>query len=86
MSSSVVYAVQAADAAAASEGAKRVFDLAAERKLHLALIELPAEFVQSFMPALEANADTVTCLRSVLMKWEHRDWLDRIMAILDDVV
>ncbi len=82
----VVYAVQAADAAAASEGAKRVFDLAAERKLHLALIELPSEFVQSFMPALEANAGTVTCLRSVLMKWEHRDWLDRITAILEDVV
>lgn len=82
----VVYAVQAADARAASEGAKRVFDLAAERKLHLALIELPSEFVQSFMPALEANAGTVTCLRSVLMKWEHRDWLDRITAILEDVV
>ena len=38
------------------------------------------------MPELEANADTVTCLRSVLMKPEHRDWLDKITAILEDVV
>ena len=82
----VVYAVKAADAVAASKGAKRVFDLAAERNLHLALIELPSEFVQSFMPELKANADTVICLRSVLMKPEHRDWLDRITAILEDVV
>ncbi len=82
----VVYAVKAADAAAASEGAKRVFDLAATRNLHLALIELPFGFVRSYLPELEANADTVTCLRSVLMKPEHRDWLDRITAILEDVV
>ena len=82
----VVFAVKAADAAAAGERAKRVFDLAAERNLHLALIELPTEFVRSYMPELEANADTVTCLRSVLMKPEHRDWLDRITAILEDVV
>jgi glutamate/tyrosine decarboxylase-like PLP-dependent enzyme len=82
----VVYAVKAADAAAAGVRAKRVFDLAAERNLHLALIELPSEFVRSYMPKLEANTDTVTCLRSVLMKPEHRDWLDRITAILEDVV
>jgi hypothetical protein len=27
--------------------------------------------------------ETVTCLRSVLMKPEHREWLDRILAIID---
>lgn len=82
----VVFAVKAADAAAAGERAKRVFDLAAERNLHLALIELPFEFLRFYMPELEANAETVTCLRSVLMKPEHRDWLDRITAILEAVV
>jgi hypothetical protein len=30
-----------------------------------------------------ADQETVTCLRSVLMKPEHLEWLDRILAILD---
>ena len=28
--------------------------------------------------------DTITCLRSVLMKPEHLDWIDRIWALLDE--
>jgi len=47
--------------------------------LHLALVELPLAW---FEPA--AGVDTagpsglVTCLRSVLMKPEHLEWMDRI--------
>ena len=48
-----------------------------------AMIELPVELVSRFAPGLEANAETVTCLRSVLMKPEHADWLDQIMTILE---
>jgi len=80
----VVYAVNAIDAVEASSRARRVFELAAKKELHLALIELPVELVQAYVPDLEANADTVTCLRSVLMKPEHLDWLDRLVEILDD--
>ena len=29
------------------------------------------------------DRETITCLRSVLMKPEHREWLDRIWSILD---
>jgi len=79
----VVYAVDATDAVEASGRARRVFELAAKKDLHLALIELPVELVQAYVPDLEANADTVTCLRSVLMKPEHLDWLDRLVGILD---
>ena len=32
---------------------------------------------------MERDADTVTCLRSVLMKPEHSEWLDHIWGILD---
>jgi len=56
---------------------------AAENDLHLAMIELPVALVQRYVPTLEANADTITCLRSVLMKPEHGDWLDAIMEILE---
>ena len=80
----VVYAVNAADAKTASEKARRVFSFAAEQDLHLAMIELPVALVRRSIPALNANADTVTCLRSVLMKPEHRAWLDPIMTILED--
>lgn len=78
----VVYAVNADDAATSGQLARQTFDEAAARELHLALIELPVELVRVYLPDLEANAETVTCLRSVLMKPEQVDWLDRIMALL----
>lgn len=81
----VVYAVTATDAVRASDAARNVFTQAAERDLHLALIELPTSLVGRYMPNLEQNADTVACLRSVLMKPEHLDWLDPIMSILESV-
>ena len=79
----VVYFPSAADAASVSELSRHVFAEAARNNLHLAMIELPIELVQKYAPTLEANADTVTCLRSVLMKPEHAEWLDSIMDILE---
>ena len=81
----VVYAVKAADAVSASKRARLVFELAARQDLHLAMIELPVKLVRAYAPGLDANAKTVTCLRSVLMKPEHRDWLDDIVSTLDAV-
>jgi glutamate/tyrosine decarboxylase-like PLP-dependent enzyme len=80
----VVYAVNAADAATASRRAREVFEWAAEQDLHLALIDLPAPIVSHYRPELELNRDTVTCLRSCLMKPEHLDWVDDICATLDN--
>ncbi|MDR3734234.1 MAG: aminotransferase class I/II-fold pyridoxal phosphate-dependent enzyme [Acidobacteriaceae bacterium] len=77
----VVWAVRAADAAASSAAAHRVFTAAAEKGLHLALADLPIEFFPAgTWPA--ASQSTVTCLRSVLMKPEHLDWLDHIWFLL----
>ena len=58
--------------------------LAAKKELHPAMVELPVDFVCSCLPELDTNAETVTCLRSVLMKPEHRDWLNRIVSILEE--
>lgn len=82
----VVYAVDAPDTATASARAKQLFRLAAEANLHLALIELPSEMLNVYAPAIGANTDTVTCLRSVLMKPEHEAWLEPIMEILEACV
>jgi len=80
----VVYTAIASNAEDSSGRARRIFSAAAENDLHLALIELPVELVQARLPKLQADTQTVTGLRSVLMKPEHGDWLDKIMAILDD--
>jgi len=32
---------------------------------------------------MQRDRDTIICLRSVLMKPEHRAWVDRIWSILD---
>ncbi|MGC4056157.1 MAG: pyridoxal-dependent decarboxylase [Paludibaculum sp.] len=78
----VVWAPRAATASRSSALSQRIFDLAAERQLHLALIHLPASIFQSTWPELLADQPTIVCLRSVLMKPEHEAWLDRIYEIL----
>jgi len=57
--------------------AQRIFDEAAKRNLHLALARLPGAFFGSSEPE-------VLALRSVLMKPEHEQWIDRIWQILDE--
>jgi glutamate/tyrosine decarboxylase-like PLP-dependent enzyme len=79
----IVYAVDASDSSTATDRAQKLFAKAAEHDLHLALIELPVDLVRHYAPELRANSETVTCLRSVLMKPEHCDWLERIVGILE---
>lgn len=81
----VVYGVETGDAATASANAGKVFDAAADRDLHLALVNVPSAIVASYWPDLDMNQDSVTCLRSCLMKPEHLDWIDRIAGILEEV-
>ncbi len=80
----VCYAPTADKASDSSAKARRVFELAAQKDLHLAMIELPVDLVRTYVPGLEPDVETVTCLRSVLMKPEHKDWLPQIMAILEE--
>jgi len=80
----VVWAPRAASARLASERTQRIFDAAAQHGLHLALARLPVWFFPAFNTNPSDHQETVLCLRSVLMKPEHREWLDRILAILDE--
>src|SRR5881296_3251026 len=79
----LVWAPRARRASEASQLARRIFAEAARRGLHLALAELPVEFLDLAAAGMERDRDTVTCLRSVLMKPEHRAWVDRIWELLD---
>lgn len=78
----VIWAVRGTDAAHSSALAQRVFERAAARDLHLALVRLPARlFGEGIWPG-EAGEESVTCLRSVLMKPEHEKWVPEIFARL----
>jgi tyrosine decarboxylase/aspartate 1-decarboxylase len=81
----VVWAPRAKTVAAISALAQSIFEAAARENLHLALIRVPIKFFGAQHNLQASSADTVLCLRSVLMKPEHRDWLDRIWAILSRV-
>ncbi len=79
----VVWAIRSRRASKASEVARKVFDAAARRGLHLALADIPVGLFDLPGAGVEPDRDRITCLRSVLMKPEHLDWIDRIWAILD---
>jgi tyrosine decarboxylase / aspartate 1-decarboxylase len=81
----VVWAPRAASASEISKSSQRIFDAAAKQSLHLALIRLPVRFFAGHQSEFQSDCETVLCLRSVLMKPEHLDWLDRIWAILSRV-
>ncbi len=74
----LIWAMKAYTLEESSRLAKAVFELAAEQDLHLALAQVRVSF---FGPDAWPNVPSdskVTCLRSVLMKPEHLDWVDAI--------
>ena len=79
----VFWAVTAPSAEKSSELARTIFAEAAKCDLHLALATLPTRyFPADTWPGNSStnSIDSVTCLRSVLMKPEHLDWLDQIWS------
>ncbi len=74
----VVFALRASSVSTASALSRRLFDVAAERNLHLAVAELPADFWAANLGVMQRDRETMTCLRSVLMKPEHLEWIPRI--------
>ena len=80
----VVFAPRVANVSEASERSRKIFAAAARKNLHLAVAELPVEFFQVNLGTMKKDRNSLTCLRSVLMKPEHREWVGRIWAILDE--
>lgn len=79
----VIWAAAAPTPGESSALAQRIFDEAARLDLHLALARLP---ILLFHPDIwpTSSESTVLCLRSVLMKPEHLQWLPRIWSILEE--
>jgi hypothetical protein len=79
----VIWTVRARKVSEASELAQLIFKEAERRQLYLALATLPCDFFDLESAGMVRDQDSVVCLRSVLMKPEHSDWVERILQILD---
>jgi glutamate/tyrosine decarboxylase-like PLP-dependent enzyme len=74
----VIFVPRAKSVSEASGLSRRIFEAAAKRNLHLAVAELPTEFWATNLGTMQRDRETMTCLRSVLMKPEHLEWIPRI--------
>jgi len=61
---------------------RKLFEAAAKRNLHLAVAELPIHFWEENLSGMKRDRDKITCLRSVLMKPEHLEYVERIWELL----
>jgi len=78
----VIFAPRAATVSEASERSRQIFNAAAGKNLHLAIAELPVAFLGANLAAMKRDRETISYLRSVLMKPEHKDWIGRIWELL----
>jgi glutamate/tyrosine decarboxylase-like PLP-dependent enzyme len=78
----VVFAPRARSVTESSALTRKIFEAAAGHNLHLAVAELPIQYWEGSLGAMKCDRDTITCLRSVLMKPEHLAWVERIWELL----
>ena len=81
----LVWAVRGDSVAASSRRAQAIFAAAARKDLHLALAQVPCRFFPAGSWPDQPQQPSVTCLRSVLMKPEHLEWLGAIWSRLSQV-
>jgi tyrosine decarboxylase / aspartate 1-decarboxylase len=85
----LIFALRTETVSTTSLLSRHIFEAAAKRDLHLALADLPVHLFQNLLPNMKRDRDTITCLRSVLMKPTHFDWVaqiwERILESVADV-
>jgi glutamate/tyrosine decarboxylase-like PLP-dependent enzyme len=80
----VIWAPKAERASDISRLSQGIFEAAARSNLHLAIFSYPAKLLKDVWSNVNFDREQVTCLRSCLMKPEHRDWIERIWQVLDE--
>ena len=78
----VVFAPRAGSVTESSVLTRKIFEAAAGHNLHLAVAELPIQFWEGSLGVMKREGNTISCLRSVLMKPEHLAWVERIWELL----
>ncbi len=81
----VLWAPKGESLGSISQKSKALFEACADRNLHLALYSIPAGQLPETWNGILRNQDTVTVLRSCLMKPEHWNWKEKIWKILDAI-
>lgn len=77
----VVWAMKGQKVSEMSKAAQEVFKRAEQNHLYLSLYKYPTAKFNN--PDFEIDAEYLICLRSSLMKPEHKDWLEEIWARLE---
>jgi len=72
----VVWGIKGTSTSEMSDKANQFFKKAEQNQLYLSLYKCPVE--KLMQPAFEIDSDHLVCLRSSLMKPEHKNWLDQI--------
>jgi glutamate/tyrosine decarboxylase-like PLP-dependent enzyme len=82
----LVWAPDGASAGQISRRSEALFQAAARQNLHLATLKFPSVLLRDRWADVVFDQDTVTCLRSCLMKPEHWDWIDDIWRIFQKAI
>jgi len=78
----VVWGVRATSASESSQFARTVFQQARQHQVYLALATIPRTLAETKGIVTHWDQDSITCLRSVLMKPEHLQWIPEILQRL----
>ncbi len=81
----VVWAPRESKLSSISAKSNDVFEKAAKKGVHLALIKIPQKLLSDQWDNIEKDQEYVTCLRSCLMKHDHINWVDQIWETIKDV-
>jgi glutamate/tyrosine decarboxylase-like PLP-dependent enzyme len=82
----VTYFPKAVDTYQISLLSDQIFDIAMNKKekpLYLAKLKVSAEKFHTLFPEIKVNSDTVTILRSCMIKPEQDQWLSTILKLLE---
>lgn len=82
----VVWAPRGSTASLISEHSRVLFEAAARADLHLAVANLPSALLEPWWGDVTFDRETVTVLRSCLMKPAHAAWMDPIWNRLAEVI
>jgi len=80
----VIWAKRGRSISEINNTSKAIFERAAAKNLHLALLNYPVRLLNRQWGAIMKDEEYVTCLRSCLMKAEHEDWVDEIWRIVTE--
>ena len=82
----VIWAPTGTSLSGISKRSSELFHKAAEKNIHLALISYPSRLLNSNWDHTGKDQESVTCLRSCLMKPEHLDMIDELWEKITEIL